>query len=153
MELNFTHLLLFLYFTVHLFKIMRNIPSRLTESGYREYITNSKKNIEAHWRTVPDEYRDIMTKIICGVSLTAMICHAVLCMYVGVISPYIIPKIICYLESVETFYTIIAHGKAAYEYLFKSNSYEFPYHKYEEWFGTVLGMLCCLMAIVTLILI
>ena len=151
MQFSLGHAILLLYFLWWLFKLIKATPRRLNESRYQEYLSATKKEIRAYIAAMPMEYCEILQQILYGIAAIVMVVHTVLCLYVGAITPYWIVKAICYLEAVETFYSMLSNWSTVYEYLFTNDIYEFPYSKFKEWVSVLTGYACYIAAIITLL--
>lgn len=138
-----------LYFLYYIYKTIKNTPINLNEAKYKEFIQKSSDNIEITMARFPAEYQDYLISISISISVFCMLLHAIICIYVGIMSYFPIVEIVCGLEAVCTIYGALAHYKEAYGVL--TGTEKIVYHKFEARFCMILSYVCYTLVLVSLL--
>lgn len=140
--------LFILYFFYLMYKTIKNTPINLSEEKYKEFIRKSSDNIKTIMSRFPAEYQDYFMCISMAISVFCMLLHAIICIYVGIMSYFPIVEVLCGLEAVSTIYGALAHCEEAYGVL--SGTGKIVYHKFEVRLNLVLSYVCYTLVLVSL---
>lgn len=142
-------ILFILYFLYHMYKTIKNTPINLSEEKYKQFIRNSSDNIEITMARFPAEYQNYLVCISIAISVACMLFHAIICIYVGIMSYFPIVEVLCGLEAVSTIYGALIHYKEAYGVL--TGTSQIVHHKFEARFCMVLSYVCYTLVLVSLL--
>ena len=142
-------ILLILYFLYNMYKTIKNTSVRMNEEKYKKCVRDGADNIEITMARFPAEYQDYLISFSIAISIFLMLVHAVICIYVGIMSNFPIVEIVCGLESVYTIYSALAYWKEVSGVLFERKN--IVYHKHEERLSLILSYVCYALVLVSLL--